>query len=132
MSKRFYPSYTKRADYKTNAKSYYDYLAKVNEYLKMMAERIECQDEKLAQSIKDMQEKINSELERIVEGDYLVEQYIDSLEQWIDRNLTDIVARISKIVWFGLNDGYFIAVIPDSWNTITFDSTDDGHLVLKY
>lgn len=133
MTKRYYPTYGKDRDYKTNAPSYYEFLAKVNVQLKNMEDKFNSYDEELASSIKEMKDRIEEELRRIVDGDYLTDQYLESLELWIDRNLTDIVSRIAKIVWFGLNDdGYFIAVIPDSWSTINFDTTEEGNLMLVY
>lgn len=133
MSKRYYPVYNKHGNYETNAPSYYDFLAKVNKQLELMTDKFNHYDKELADSIQEMKDKIESELKRIVDGDYLTEQYLESLELWIDRNLTDIVGRIAKIVWFGLNDdGYFIAVIPDSWQEIGFSTTGDGHLTLTY
>src|SRR5690625_834159 len=133
MTKRYYPAYGKDRDYKTNAPSYYEFLAKVNVQLKNMEDKFNSYDEELASSIKEMKDRIEEELRRIVDGDYLTDQYLESLELWIDRNLTDIVGRIAKIVWFGLNDnGYFIAVIPESWKQIGFSTTQDGHLTLTY
>src|SRR5690625_5177749 len=133
MSKRYYPTYGKDRNYNTNAPSYYEFLAKVNKQLELMTDKLNHYDKELADSIQEMKDKIESELKRIVDGDYLTDQYLESLELWIDRNLTDIVGRIAKIVWFGLNDeGYFIAVIPDSWQQIGFSTTEDGHLTLTY
>src|SRR5690625_2237186 len=133
MSKRYYPTYGKDRDYNTNAPSYYEFLAKVNVKLKKMEDKFNTYDEELATAIKEMKDRVEEELRRIVDGDYLTQQYLESLEKWIDRNLQEIVGRIAKIVWFGLNDdGYFIAVIPDSWSTINFDTTEEGNLMLVY
>lgn len=82
--------------------------------------------------------KLNEELEKVKSGDY-VNLYLDSIINYIDKNLVDIVSRIVKFVFFGLSDdGYFIAYIPDSWKFIKFDTIMDynnpyyGSLVLKY
>ena len=79
-----------------------------------------------------------------------LEKYISDLESGnfspaflnaIKRWLPDLVGDVIKQVWFGLTDsGYFVAYIPDSWDEITFKTTeydystplqpDYGHLVL--
>ena len=40
------------------------------------------------------------------------------------------IASVAKFVWFGLSGDYFVAVIPDSWSDVEFNSTEDGHLVV--
>lgn len=67
---------------------------------------------------------------------------IDSLKAWLSRNAFDIIGELVKMVFFGItDDGYFVAYIPESWNDITFNTTDldidisgidYGHLVLSY
>lgn len=79
-----------------------------------------------------------------------LEKYISDLESGnfspaflnaIKRWLPDLVGDVIKQVWFGLTDsGYFVAYIPESWDEITFKTTeydysttlqpDYGHLVL--
>lgn len=67
----------------------------------------------------------------------------DAITKWIAANFYDIVAEMMRMVLFGLTDtGYFVAYIPESWNDITFNTTeydisvplmpDFGHLVLSY
>lgn len=89
-------------------------------------------------AIKELLNKIEEEIYKIENGEY-TEMYIDSLSKWIDKNLQEIVARISKQVWFQLTpEGYFTAFIPESWSDITFDTIMQcgnpnwGRLVLKY
>lgn len=66
----------------------------------------------------------------------------NSLYQWANDNLMDIVAKTLKGVVFGLtDDGYFVATYYDSWSDITFNTTEMdiwtplqtqyGHLVLS-
>lgn len=83
-------------------------------------------------------EYLKKEIEKVKNGDY-VSLYLDSIINWIDKNLQAIVARIVKQVFFQITpDGYFTAYIPESWSDITFDTImncDDanwGRLVLKY
>ena len=66
----------------------------------------------------------------------------EAIEKWIIENSDDIIAKLIKMVFFGItNDGYFVAYIPDSWNDITFGTSglddfpagvDFGHLTLSY
>jgi len=77
-------------------------------------------------------------LEDIKNGDY-VDLYLDALQNWIDKNLQNLVANIVKYIWFGLtDDGHFCAYIPKSWDFITFDTNMNydsdryGRLLLYY
>lgn len=64
---------------------------------------------------------------------------------WCSANLIDLVGSTLKAVFFGiLDDGHFVAYIPDSWSDIQFNTTyydivlvdhpeyKFGHLVLSY
>lgn len=92
-------------------------------------------------NIKQLQDEmliVQQELEKVKNGDY-VSLYIDSLANWIDNNLQELVGRIVKYVFFGLtDDGYFCAYIPPSWDFISFDTVIEpenplyGHLLLKW
>lgn len=68
-----------------------------------------------------------------------------ALMDWASTHLTDLIGSAIKAVFFGLtDDGHFVAYIPDSWEDITFNTTDYdivlsahpevgyGHLVLSY
>ena len=66
-----------------------------------------------------------------------------ALTVWMQQNAVDLIGEMVKTVFFGLTDsGYFVAYIPDSWEDITFKTTDYdinipaqpdfGHLVLLY
>lgn len=64
--------------------------------------------------------------------------YAEQIEQWIADNMTWIIEKSIKMVFFGLTlDGYFVAYIPDSWDDIIFDtgmvygSEDYGRLILR-
>ncbi len=65
----------------------------------------------------------------------------DGLRKWVVKNLQSIIGTAIKTVFFGLENGYFVAYIPDSWNDIIFGTTglddfisgyDYGHLTLTY
>ena len=66
-----------------------------------------------------------------------------SLMSWIERNGMDIIGGLIKSVFFGLTDsGYFTAYIPETWDDLTFNTTDYdifieqfpeyGHLTISY
>jgi hypothetical protein len=83
-------------------------------------------------------EFLTTELEKVKNGDY-VSLYLDSITNWIDNNLQEMVAKIVKYVVFGLTtDGYFIAYIPPTWEFMKFDTIIDptselyGHLILRW
>lgn len=68
----------------------------------------------------------------------LIDVEIESLGKWIDANLISMVEKIVKYVFFVLEDGYFVAYIPDSWDELTFNSEanvnspDYGSLILTW
>lgn len=120
--------------------SYYEVLCKLTEYIQTLIDQMGDYDN-LKSEIQQLQQEINlvqDELEKVKNGDY-VSLYIDSLANWIDANLQEMVARIVKYIFFGLtDDGHFAAYVPDSWDFIRFDTgmvTDEetyGHLLLYY
>ena len=78
-----------------------------------------------------------------LESGYIPEGMKTELYKWAKDNLLDLVAQTLKTVAFELtNDGYFVAYFSDSWDDITFNTTEldiwltqqpqFGHLVLTY
>lgn len=120
--------------------SYYEVLCKLTEYIQTLIDKMGDYDN-LEAEIQQLQQEVNlvkEELEKVKNGDY-VSLYIDSLANWINANLQEMVARIVKYIFFGLtDDGHFAAYVPDSWDFIRFDTgmvTDEetyGHLLLYY
>lgn len=64
---------------------------------------------------------------------------------WCSQNLSDLIGAAITQVFFGiLDDGHFVAYVPDSWDDIQFNTTyydivlsdhpevGYGHLVLSY
>jgi hypothetical protein len=37
-----------------------------------------------------------------------------------------------NFISFGLENGCFVAYIPDSWDDISFSTDTDGHLILEF
>ena len=124
--------------------SYYEVLCKVVDYLNKMAEgltalgaEVEVDEANIAELQKDVA-FLKSEMEKVKNGKY-VSLYLDSIKNWIDDNIKQLVANIVKYVFFGLTeDGYFAAYIPEVWSFIRFstdvvpDSEWYGHLLLYY
>ena len=106
--------------------SYYEVLCKVVTYINKLID-----DNK---EIIDMYDEIKDEVAQI-------QEWIDNFDvEEIDRIIQEYIATM---VFFGLTDtGYFVAYIPESWESITFETTgydtvidlmpEYGHLVLKY
>lgn len=136
------------AVYSSAELSYQEVLAKIitflnntlQEYVDNINEidaRSELNKQKIATMEKEIKE-ITSMLEKILNGEN-VDFYITSLENWIDKNLQELVGRIVKYVSFGLTaDGYFVAYIPDSWKFLKFDTILDpnsplyNHLIMQW
>lgn len=66
---------------------------------------------------------------------------VQSLYEWTVKHTQEIIGEAIKTVFFGLEDGYFVAYIPDGWEEIIFGTTglddfpagyDFGHLTLTY
>lgn len=83
-------------------------------------------------------ENIESELQKVANGDY-VSLYLDSLINYIDNNLIELVGRVVNFIVFGLSqDGHFVAMVPATWQFIHWDTILDynsqlyGHLVLRW
>ena len=91
----------------------------------------------------------------LIDSDKEIVKDIDELkaelavvQQWIDNYDTSFIEEvvqnyIATMVFFGLtDDGYFVAYIPNGWESITFETTEYdaivdlmpefGHLVLRY
>ena len=66
---------------------------------------------------------------------------VEELKKWCIKNTTEIIGAAIKMVMFGLENGYLVAYIPDSWSELIFGTTglddfpagyDFGHLTLTY
>lgn len=78
------------------------------------------------------------EMEKIKNGDY-VSLYLDSIINYLDEHINDMIGRSVNYVIFGLTpNGHFCALIPTNWNWISFDTILEakndlyGHLVMRY
>lgn len=103
--------------------SYYEVLCKVTDYIN-----------KLIEENKD----IVADVEQLKADMVIVKKWIDNFDTtWIKEVVIEYLGQIAKAVWFGLSaSGYFMAVIPKSWDGIKFGTIQDGdlygHLTLHY
>lgn len=89
---------------------------------------------------KSMQEQfdyLQSQFDKFVKSGF-DEYYKKSVEIWVEQNMQKIWEGITARVFFGLEDGYFVAYIPESWSDLRFSTGVDygspeyGRLILEY
>ena len=85
-------------------------------------------------------EALKSEFEEFKESGF-EDYYAEQLEQWINDNMSDIIAKYVSMVFFGLTlEGRFVAYIPNgaAWDDIVFDTgmiygiDTYGRLILRW
>src|SRR5699024_81757 len=126
------PRYNDESDYTTNAPSYYDDLARKQGLIKELAHKIWEYDQILAKKLKEVEDTLTKYADildgKIEDFDRII---LEKTEKWLDENMEDILTQAVQLVWFGLNDdGYFMAVIPENWYDVQFDTTNEGQLML--
>ena len=109
--------------------SYYEVLCKVVHYINMLIES----DKAIIEDI----DALRAELK-------IVHEWINNFDDNARQIMEEIIENyIVTMVFFGItDDGYFVAYIPESWDDITFRTTEldiflsiepeYGHLVLVY
>lgn len=112
-----------------NSLSYYEALCKVVDYINNLI----ATDNEMFATIDEMQKDIKE-----------MQDIVDNFDKNIEAMLKEVIEKyLATMVFFGLNDeGYFVAYIPDTWEDITFYTTEldiflpiepeYGHLVLAY
>ena len=89
----------------------------------------------------DLSVKELEDFKKALEDGNLPQGVRDGLLEWAALNIPDLIAEAIKTVLFTLENGYFVAYIPDSWDEITFGTSgyddfpigiDYGHLTLSY
>ena len=126
------PIYNDDSDYTTNAPSYYDDLARKQKLIKELSKKIWEYDQILHAKLKEVEETLQKYADildgKIEDFDRII---LDKTTKWLDENMEDILTQAVKLVWFGLtDDGYFMAVIPENWKDVQFDTTAEGQLML--
>ena len=127
------PRYNDDSDYTTNAPSYYDDLARKQKLIKELSLKIWEYDQILASKLKEVEDTLKQYAD-ILDGkiEDFDEIILDKTEKWLSENMAEIMSDAVKMAWFGLSDdGYFIAIIPDSWvDDVRFSTSDEGELIL--
>lgn len=126
------PRYNDDSDYKTNAPSYYDDLARKQGLIKELSHRVWEYDQILYAKLKEVEETLTKYAD-ILDGkiDNFDRIILSKTEKWLNENMEGILTKAVQLVWFGLtDDGYFMAVIPDGWSDVQFDTTNEGQLIL--
>lgn len=89
----------------------------------------------------DLSVKELEAFKKALENGNLPQGVRDGLYTWAALHIPELIAETIKSVFFTLENGYFVAYIPDSWNEITFGTSgyddfpigvDYGHLTLSY
>lgn len=124
--------------------SYYETLCKLLKQINDMVENMHAYENYLDEfdvkytEVMKLYNQVKAEIEKIKKGKY-IDVYIKALGEWIDKNLQQIIAKTVTYVTFGLtNDGRFCAMIPETWDFITFDTCIQpssplyGHLLLRW
>lgn len=108
-----------------NVRSYDDTIAALNQWIETNTPKIE-----------DLEAFKNA-----LESGELPEGVQEGIREWCSANLYTLVGLAIKTAFFGLENGYLVCYIPDSWNEIIFGTTglddyvagyDFGHLTLTY
>lgn len=109
--------------------SYYEVLCKVVDYLNHLIE----DENKMLGEIEELQKAVKE-----------LQQFVDNFDENVYEVLSEVIERyIATMVFFGItDDGYWVSYIPESWDDITFYTTEldiflpiepeYGHLVLAY
>ena len=114
-------------------------LSWVIERLKGIIEAIEKMDGWIEQHEQEYQE-LKEFYDDLMSGNF-PPSFEEEIENWLRENAADIIPEIIKAVFFGLENGYFVAYIPDSWADLIFGTSglddfpagvDFGHLTLSY
>lgn len=89
----------------------------------------------------DLSVKELEDFKKALEDGNLPQGVRDGLFTWATLNMPALIAETISTVFFTLENGYFVAYIPDSWDEITFGTSgyddfpvgiDYGHLTLSY
>ena len=86
--------------------------------------------------------ELESAVDAIRSGDYTPEM-VERIKDIVQRDIIGLVGELIKFVFFGLtDDGYFVAYIPEPWDSIIFNTSnydiflsdvpEFGRLILSY
>lgn len=125
--------------------SYLELLTKLINFINTMTDNVNTLIDKHNELIKSYSEAINdidnlnNEIELMKKDNYLIKnksinfnKFSNSCVEEIENFIMTTVKNLSKYVTFGLdNEGNFVALIPENFIDIAFDTTENGEMVLK-
>lgn len=68
----------------------------------------------------------------IPDGSISFKKFDKDILEVIDQYIQNYMYDLHKFVTFGLEDGNFVAYIPETWKDITFSTSVDGELVMEF
>lgn len=104
-----------------------------NDLRKELADNLENFEKEIGAKFDDLQ----AQFDKFVKSGF-DDYYKKQVEIWINENMQNIWNNIVARVFFGLEDGYFVAYIPDSWSDLKFSTGEEygtpeyGRLILEY
>jgi hypothetical protein len=124
--------------------SYFEMIAKLVNYVNDMVTKVNGNTEEET----NLRNQYNEVLQQLIEVKEQFQFYVNgdtvpdgsiSFKKF-DKNVLAIlneyieqyVYDMHKFVSFGLEDDYFVAYIPSTWEDITFSTSADGNLVLEF
>lgn len=129
---RNFPFYQDDSDFTTNSESYYKHLARQQKLIQKLSKKVWEYDQLLYKKLKEVEDTL-TEYADILDGkiDDFDNIILTKTEKWLAENMEGILTQAVQLVWFGLtDDGYFMAVIPENWKDVQFDTTNEGQLML--
>lgn len=125
--------------------SYLELLTKLINFINTMTDNVNSLIDKHNELIKSYSnainniDNLNNEIELMKKDNYLIKnksinfnKFSTSCVEEIENFIMTTVKNIAKYVTFGLDDdGNFIALIPENFIDITFDTTENGEMILK-
>lgn len=125
--------------------SYLEVLEKLSNYVNDMVTSVNEVIEKHNELSKEYQnvliqlQEIKANIEQMKKENYLIkdgsidfDKFSTECKRELENFIIERLSEIAKFVWFGLSDdGHFIAIIPQAWTDIVFDTDIEGHLILK-
>ena len=89
------------------------------------------------EELMSLYDEVKADWDAFAAGEFPPSTY-EALRNWIQENSIDLIGEMVKMVFFGLtDDGYFVAYIPDTWDSIEFNTIvapgeNYGRLVIEY
>ena len=114
-----------------------EYLMELYTLVKECIEQGEAGIADIKNNINLKMDEIKQELLKQINDETFVSNYLDALKKYWEEELFSIIEKSIRMIHFGLEDGYFVAYIPDSWEDIRFGTIIDigenyGKLTIEY